>query len=92
MNYSTPQQRYRHGKPSEATIYAGMIGIGCTIGLRRMMRISRGVTEAELVDSLNSGRKSRRLPATLGTRLLASFGCVFAQFLQKPQQCQSFVF
>ena len=43
-----PQQRYHHGKPSEATIYAGMIGIGCTIGLRRMMRISRGVTEAEL--------------------------------------------
>jgi hypothetical protein len=38
-----PQQRYHHGKPSEATIYAGMIGIGCTIGLRRMMRISRAV-------------------------------------------------
>ena len=31
-----PQQRYHHGKPSEATIYAGMIGIGCTIGLRRI--------------------------------------------------------
>src|ERR1700761_2618689 len=29
---------------------------------------------------------------TLETRLLASFGCVFAQFLQKPQQCQPFVF
>ena len=28
-----PQQRYHHGKPSEATIYAGMIGIGCAIGL-----------------------------------------------------------
>jgi TnpA family transposase len=49
-----PQQRYHHDKPSEATIYAGMIGIGCTIGLRGMMRISRGVTEAELVDSLNA--------------------------------------
>jgi hypothetical protein len=48
-----PQQRYHHGKPSEATIYAGIIGIGCTIGLRRMMRISRGVTEAELEHTVN---------------------------------------
>ena len=48
-----PQQRYHHGKPSEAAIYAGIIGIGCTIGLRRMMRISRGVTEAELEHTVN---------------------------------------
>ena len=48
-----PQQRYHHGKPSEATIYAGLIGIGCAIGLRRMMRISRGITEAELEHTVN---------------------------------------
>jgi hypothetical protein len=48
-----PQQRYHHGKPSEATIYAGIIGIGCAIGLRRMMRISRGITEAELEHTVN---------------------------------------
>jgi hypothetical protein len=48
-----PQQRYHHGKPSEATIYAGTIGIGCAIGLRRMMRISRGVTESELEHAVN---------------------------------------
>ena len=48
-----PQQRYHHGKPSEATIYAGIIGIGCAIGLRRMMRISRGITEAELEHAVN---------------------------------------
>jgi hypothetical protein len=48
-----PQQRYHHGKPSEATIYAGIIGIGCAIGLRRMMRISRSVTEAELEHTVN---------------------------------------
>ena len=30
-----------------------MIGIGCTIGLRRMLRISRGVTEAELEHTVN---------------------------------------
>jgi hypothetical protein len=34
----------------------------------------------------------QRIMASLGTRLHASFGCVFAQFLQKPQQCQPFVF
>jgi hypothetical protein len=48
-----PQQRYHHGKPSEAAIYAGAIGIGCVIGLRRMMRISRGITEAELEHTVN---------------------------------------
>jgi TnpA family transposase len=48
-----PQQRYHHGKPSEGAIYAGMIGIGGAIGLRRMMRISRGVTEAEVEHTVN---------------------------------------
>src|SRR5262249_8601741 len=48
-----PQQRYHHGKPSEAAIYAGVIGIGCAIGLRRMMRISRGISEAELEHTVN---------------------------------------
>jgi TnpA family transposase len=48
-----PQQRYHHGKPSEATIYAGIIGIGCAIGLRRMMRISHGINEEELEHAVN---------------------------------------
>src|SRR5271157_144237 len=48
-----PQQRYHHGKPSEAAIYAGLIGIGCTIGLRRMMRISRAINEEELEHTVN---------------------------------------
>ena len=48
-----PQQHYHHGKPSEAAIYVGIIGIGCAIGLRRMMRISRGITEAELEHAVN---------------------------------------
>jgi len=30
-----------------------MISIGCTIGLRRMMRISHGITEAELEHTVN---------------------------------------
>ncbi|MGH9342728.1 MAG: Tn3 family transposase [Terriglobia bacterium] len=48
-----PQQRYHHGESAEATIYAGVIGIGCAIGLHRMMRISRGVSEAELEHTVN---------------------------------------
>ena len=48
-----PQQRHHHGKPSEATIYAGIIGIGCAIGLRRMMRISHGINEEELEHAVN---------------------------------------
>ena len=48
-----PQQSFHHGKPAEAAIYAGVIGIGCAIGLRRMMRISRGITEAELEHTVN---------------------------------------
>ena len=47
------QQRYHHGEPSEATIYAGLIGIGCTIGLRKMMRISHPINEAELEHTVN---------------------------------------
>jgi TnpA family transposase len=48
-----PQQRYHHGQPSEAAIYAGVIGIGCAIGLRRMMRISRGITDGQLEHTVN---------------------------------------
>jgi len=48
-----PQPRYHRGKPADATLYAGVIGLGCAIGLRRMMRISRGITAAELEHTVN---------------------------------------
>src|ERR1700675_772103 len=51
-----PQQRYHHGKTSEAAIYAGIIGIGCAIGLRRMMR-----TASDLFRRLNSYSKQHAL-------------------------------
>ena len=47
------QQRYHHRRPSEATIFAGVIGIGCMIGLRKMMRISHPINEAELEHTVN---------------------------------------
>ena len=47
------QQRYHHRRPSEPTIFAGVIGIGCMIGLRKMMRISHPINEAELEHTVN---------------------------------------
>jgi len=34
------QQRHHHGRPANRVVYAGVIGIGCTIGIRKMARIS----------------------------------------------------
>jgi TnpA family transposase len=47
------QQRYHRRRPSEPTIFAGVIGIGCMIGLRKMMRISHPINEAELEHAVN---------------------------------------
>src|SRR5208282_1165519 len=33
--------------------YAGVIGIGCTIGIRKMARISHPISEAELENAVN---------------------------------------
>jgi TnpA family transposase len=47
------QQRYHRGRPSEQTIYAGVIGLGCTIGIRKMARISHPISEPELEHTVN---------------------------------------
>jgi TnpA family transposase len=47
------QQRFHHGKPSEQTIYAGVIGIGCMIGIRKMARISHPISESALEHTVN---------------------------------------
>ena len=47
------QQRYHHRRPSEPTVFAGVIGIGCMIGLRKMMRISHPINESELEHTVN---------------------------------------
>src|SRR4029077_8085283 len=76
------------GKAVCAELVSFYLALSCHVALRGAGDANGGGAYVVPV----SGRKSRRLPATLGTRLLASFGCVFAQFLQKPQQCQPFVF
>src|SRR5665213_3615173 len=47
------QQRHHHGRPEDRVIYAGVIGIGCTIGIRKMARISHPLSEAELENTVN---------------------------------------
>ena len=47
------QQRHHRGRPSPKTFYAGLIGIGCTIGSRKMARISHSINESELEHTIN---------------------------------------
>jgi TnpA family transposase len=47
------QQRHHHGRPEERVIYAGVIGLGCTIGIRKMARISHPLSETELENAIN---------------------------------------
>jgi TnpA family transposase len=47
------QQRHHHGRPADRVVYAGVIGIGCTIGIRKMARISHPISESELENAVN---------------------------------------
>ena len=47
------RQRHHHGRPSEQTVYAGVIGIGCAIGIRKMARISHPISESALEHTVN---------------------------------------
>ncbi len=47
------QHRYHHGKRPDRAVYAGVIALGCTIGLPKMARISHPISEAELENTVN---------------------------------------
>jgi hypothetical protein len=47
------QQRHHCGRPSEQTVYAGVIAIGCTIGIRKMAKISHPISESALEHTVN---------------------------------------
>src|ERR1700730_19790 len=47
------QQRLHHSRPTDRVVYAGVIGIGCTIGIRKMARISHPISESELENTVN---------------------------------------
>ena len=47
------QQRHHHGTRPDRAIYAGVIALGCTIGLPKMARISHPIGESELENTVN---------------------------------------
>jgi TnpA family transposase len=47
------QQRYHRPKPPPSTLLAGIIGLGCEIGTRKMAQISHPINEAELEYTVN---------------------------------------
>ena len=47
------QQAHARQAPSPATLFAGIMGLGCGIGAQRMARISPSVTERELEHAIN---------------------------------------
>ena len=47
------QQRYHRPKPPPSTLLAGIIGLGCEIGTRKMAQISHPLNEAELEYTVN---------------------------------------
>jgi hypothetical protein len=47
------QQRYHRPKPPPSTLWAGIIGLGCEIGARKMAQISHPINEAELEYTVN---------------------------------------
>lgn len=47
------QQRYTRQKPLPSVFYAGIIGLGCGIGTRKMARISQQINEQELENTVN---------------------------------------
>src|SRR5271165_7278329 len=47
------QQRHHCRRPSEQTVYAGVIAIGCTIGIRKMAKISHPISESALEHTVN---------------------------------------
>jgi len=47
------QQRYTKGRTDDRILYAGMIGLGCAIGIPKMSRISKLINESALPHAVN---------------------------------------
>jgi TnpA family transposase len=45
--------KYNRARPSERSFFAGMLGLGCGIGIKRMAQISSLIDEAELERTVN---------------------------------------
>jgi len=47
------QQRYNRSHLAQKTLYAGIMGLGCAIGTRKMAQISSMIDESELENTIN---------------------------------------
>lgn len=47
------QQRYHRARPPQKVFNAGVIGLGCGIGIRKMAQISRQINESDLEHAVN---------------------------------------
>jgi TnpA family transposase len=47
------QQRYMKGRADDRVLYAGIIGLGCAIGIPKMSRISKWINESTLQYAVN---------------------------------------
>jgi TnpA family transposase len=51
--FSHHQHKYSRAKPSDKTFYAGIVGLGCDIGDKKIAQISLQINENELETTLN---------------------------------------
>jgi len=47
------QQRYHRERPPDRNFVAGIVGLGCGIGVRKIARISRHINESQLENTVN---------------------------------------
>ncbi len=47
------QNKYNREKPPDQTFFAGIIGYGCNLGIRKIAKISRNVNQHELENTVN---------------------------------------
>ena len=47
------QQRYAKGRTNDRVLYAGIVGLGCAIGIPKMSRISKLINESALQHAVN---------------------------------------
>lgn len=71
------RQRYHRESPDNKLFYAGLIGLGCHIGTRKMAVISRNIDEASLENTVNwyFSWKTFRQPITVSYTSLRNWDC-----------------
>jgi len=47
------QIKHEHKKPADKTIFAGIIGLGCNLGIHKTAKISRNINQYELENTIN---------------------------------------